>query len=164
MPWVGFEPKIPASERAKTVHDLDRSATVTGDYTSMRVPKWESQRNGCTDEREMRHDDCSGSLVRTPFSGYIFVHLCVWFPVLVKVPWSGESRVEKDCSALAKCTLLRFKASTGINWRGLRIKFRILRLYHNQKRSGYLISESIGSSDLLCMLWFWRNSLLPSSG
>jgi hypothetical protein len=29
MPWVGFEPTVPASERAKTVHALDRSATVT---------------------------------------------------------------------------------------------------------------------------------------
>jgi FAD synthase len=27
---VGFEPTITASERAKTVHALDRSATVTG--------------------------------------------------------------------------------------------------------------------------------------
>jgi hypothetical protein len=30
MPWVGFEPTIPASERAKTVHVSDCSATVTG--------------------------------------------------------------------------------------------------------------------------------------
>jgi hypothetical protein len=30
MPWVGFEPTIPASERAKTVHVLDRSVTITG--------------------------------------------------------------------------------------------------------------------------------------
>jgi hypothetical protein len=30
MPWVGFEPTTPASERAKTVHALDRAATVTG--------------------------------------------------------------------------------------------------------------------------------------
>jgi hypothetical protein len=30
MPWVGFEPTIPAFERAKTVHALDRAATVTG--------------------------------------------------------------------------------------------------------------------------------------
>jgi hypothetical protein len=30
MPWVGFEPTIPVSERAKTVHALDRYATVTG--------------------------------------------------------------------------------------------------------------------------------------
>jgi hypothetical protein len=30
MPWVGFEPTIPASERAKTVQALDRTATVTG--------------------------------------------------------------------------------------------------------------------------------------
>jgi hypothetical protein len=29
---VGFEPKIQASERAKTVHALDRSATVTGNH------------------------------------------------------------------------------------------------------------------------------------
>jgi hypothetical protein len=30
MPWVGSEPTVPASERAKTVHALDNSATVTG--------------------------------------------------------------------------------------------------------------------------------------
>jgi hypothetical protein len=30
MPPVGFEPTIPASERAKTVHALDRAAIVTG--------------------------------------------------------------------------------------------------------------------------------------
>jgi hypothetical protein len=28
MPWVGFEPTIPVFERAKTVHALDREATV----------------------------------------------------------------------------------------------------------------------------------------
>jgi hypothetical protein len=32
MPWVGFEPKIPASERAKTVHALDSSAILTGAF------------------------------------------------------------------------------------------------------------------------------------
>jgi hypothetical protein len=30
MPRVGFEPMIPASQRAKTVHALDCAATVTG--------------------------------------------------------------------------------------------------------------------------------------
>jgi hypothetical protein len=30
MPWVEFKPTIPASERTKTVHALDRSASVTG--------------------------------------------------------------------------------------------------------------------------------------
>jgi hypothetical protein len=30
MPWVGFEPTIPASKRAKTVHALYGAATVTG--------------------------------------------------------------------------------------------------------------------------------------
>jgi hypothetical protein len=32
MPLVGFEPTKPVSERAKTVHDLDRAATVIGNY------------------------------------------------------------------------------------------------------------------------------------
>jgi hypothetical protein len=32
MPYVGLELTIPASERAKTVHASDRSATVTGDH------------------------------------------------------------------------------------------------------------------------------------
>jgi hypothetical protein len=30
IPCVGFEPTIPASERAKIVHALDRTATVIG--------------------------------------------------------------------------------------------------------------------------------------
>jgi hypothetical protein len=30
MPRVGFEPMTPAFERAKTVHALDRAATVFG--------------------------------------------------------------------------------------------------------------------------------------
>jgi hypothetical protein len=34
MPCLGFGPTIPASERAKTVHALDRSATVTGSITN----------------------------------------------------------------------------------------------------------------------------------
>jgi hypothetical protein len=36
MPWVGFETTVQASEQAKTVHALDRSATVTGtDWSSI---------------------------------------------------------------------------------------------------------------------------------
>jgi hypothetical protein len=34
---VGLEPTIPVSERAKTVHALDRSATVTGPYLISKV-------------------------------------------------------------------------------------------------------------------------------
>jgi hypothetical protein len=30
--WLGFEPTIPVFERAKTVHALDRTATVIGEY------------------------------------------------------------------------------------------------------------------------------------
>jgi hypothetical protein len=33
MPYVGFDPTIPASERAKAVHAFDRSTTVTGPDT-----------------------------------------------------------------------------------------------------------------------------------
>jgi hypothetical protein len=31
MSWVGSEPTIPVLERAKTVHALDRAATVIGE-------------------------------------------------------------------------------------------------------------------------------------
>jgi hypothetical protein len=34
MPWVGFEPIIPVFERAKTVHALDRAATMIGSFGS----------------------------------------------------------------------------------------------------------------------------------
>jgi hypothetical protein len=33
MPCVGFEPMIPASERAKTVHALDRAATAISSFS-----------------------------------------------------------------------------------------------------------------------------------
>jgi hypothetical protein len=33
MPWVGLKPTIPEFERAKTVHTLDRTATVIGHHT-----------------------------------------------------------------------------------------------------------------------------------
>jgi hypothetical protein len=36
-PWVGLEPTTPASERAKTVHALDRAAIVVGYPISLRV-------------------------------------------------------------------------------------------------------------------------------
>jgi hypothetical protein len=39
MPSMAFEPTIPAFERAKTVHALDRSATVIGMflYTALKI-------------------------------------------------------------------------------------------------------------------------------
>jgi hypothetical protein len=40
MPWVEFEPTIPASVGARTVHALDRWATVTGnimDYLHINI-------------------------------------------------------------------------------------------------------------------------------
>jgi hypothetical protein len=35
MPFVGLEPTIPASERAKTVHALDCSATQAGSHLQL---------------------------------------------------------------------------------------------------------------------------------
>jgi hypothetical protein len=37
MPRVGFEPAIPESKRAKTVHALDHWATVTGSIFILRL-------------------------------------------------------------------------------------------------------------------------------
>jgi hypothetical protein len=34
MPRVGFEPTIPASKRATTVHAFDNSATMTGEVNN----------------------------------------------------------------------------------------------------------------------------------
>jgi hypothetical protein len=39
MPWVGFEPMIPAFEWAKTVHALDRAATVIDQKTALTSKK-----------------------------------------------------------------------------------------------------------------------------
>jgi hypothetical protein len=38
MSWVGFEPMIPAFERAKTVHALDRAAAVIGSESPSHSP------------------------------------------------------------------------------------------------------------------------------
>jgi hypothetical protein len=46
MSLVGFEPTIPAPKRAKTVHALDDSATVTGEWTTVTDLKTHSEGNG----------------------------------------------------------------------------------------------------------------------
>jgi hypothetical protein len=57
MPRVGFEPTIPAFERAKTVHALDRATTVIGLPSVYVITKTEKsgqgQSRGCraTDKR-----------------------------------------------------------------------------------------------------------------
>jgi hypothetical protein len=38
MPRMGFEPTIPVFERPKTVHALDRAATVIGAWTIVLNP------------------------------------------------------------------------------------------------------------------------------
>jgi hypothetical protein len=39
MPLVGFEPTVPVFERAKTVHVLDRAATVIGEIEIVSLNK-----------------------------------------------------------------------------------------------------------------------------
>jgi hypothetical protein len=45
MPRVGFKPTIPAFERAKTVHALDRAATVIGGSRIIRRKNREKYQN-----------------------------------------------------------------------------------------------------------------------
>jgi hypothetical protein len=42
MPWLGFEPTIPASEQAKSVHALDGATTMTGEGRRLleKIMKW----------------------------------------------------------------------------------------------------------------------------
>jgi hypothetical protein len=55
MPCVfGFEPAIPASERAKTVHALDRLATVTGGEFIILVVIINNKYYGIYDEQSKR--------------------------------------------------------------------------------------------------------------
>jgi hypothetical protein len=37
MPRVGFEPKVPVSKQAKTVHALDRAATVINEDSNTKL-------------------------------------------------------------------------------------------------------------------------------
>jgi hypothetical protein len=68
MPWVGFELMIPVFERAKTVHDLDRAATVIGKtcnyeiYKLVKIWKRTCIPNDET-EMDMDHFMCSASYV-----------------------------------------------------------------------------------------------------
>jgi hypothetical protein len=41
MPWMGFEPTIPAFERAKKVYALDRAANVIGTWANLLGRKYE---------------------------------------------------------------------------------------------------------------------------
>jgi hypothetical protein len=47
MPWVAFEPTVPVFEKVKTVHALDRAATVSGEITYIHVQReewWNEQK------------------------------------------------------------------------------------------------------------------------
>jgi hypothetical protein len=61
MPWVGFEPTIPAFERAKTIHALDCATTVIGHYL------WVSLRNFAV---QKQYASVYGSNLGKPRSGH----------------------------------------------------------------------------------------------
>jgi hypothetical protein len=67
MPYVGFEPTIPAFERAKTVHALDRSATVTG-LPTLHNTIWQRNRMKLL------------VIELSPLSGYFFPVRFIYFP------------------------------------------------------------------------------------
>jgi hypothetical protein len=73
--WVGFEPTIPAFERGKTVHTLDRSATVIGNsiYLLIYVLKWMSQRVW----RPLNHIIRKEEFVRNKYIG-LYLAWCYW--------------------------------------------------------------------------------------
>jgi hypothetical protein len=53
MPWVGFEPTIPAFKRAKTVYALDRAATVIGVISSFVICAFHYYQNDQTKKDKM---------------------------------------------------------------------------------------------------------------
>jgi hypothetical protein len=53
MPQVAFDPTIPVFERAKTVHALDRAATVIGSVVSSKKVKLFL----CLTNSALRHED-----------------------------------------------------------------------------------------------------------
>jgi hypothetical protein len=60
MPWVGFEPTIPVFERAKTVHALDRAATVIGElHTTNWGGTWQKQ--NCRRSLRFKYITCPNS-------------------------------------------------------------------------------------------------------
>jgi predicted nucleic acid-binding Zn ribbon protein len=59
MPYVGFEHIIPASKQAKTIHALDRSATVTGEVINrLKILRAMSNRG------QTKHPNCSAVMIK----------------------------------------------------------------------------------------------------
>jgi hypothetical protein len=94
MPRVGFEPTIPVFELEKTVHALDRAATVIGTltYTEFKFSKiHDCVLKICQSQwpRRLRHDIHSfaqmlGSWVRIPLNARMSVRLfCVYVVLCV---------------------------------------------------------------------------------
>jgi hypothetical protein len=57
MPVVGFEPTIPVSEQAKTVHALDRAVTVIG--TGRHKQRINAERHPCPEWNSNPRSQCS---------------------------------------------------------------------------------------------------------
>jgi hypothetical protein len=83
MLQVGLEPTIPAFERAKTAHALDRAATVTGSLPSHSINTFYKYLNAvehalfssecgtyCMDQNMVKRGSQSGNAPRVCFSRY----------------------------------------------------------------------------------------------
>jgi hypothetical protein len=98
MPWVGFESTIPASERVKTVHALDRSATLTGVYRIRKLKSCQSPTKGCgwmdgwMDGRtDGRTDGWTDGRTDGRMYFYMYEHFCVqFFSLIISVPEDGD--------------------------------------------------------------------------
>jgi hypothetical protein len=92
MPWVRFEPTIPASEWANTVHALDRSATVTGQGQLYFIDSHSSGRQVIQRYRYSTHFPVHRS---TPLGFLIFIN-CILATNLSQSHWHFKSHMESS--------------------------------------------------------------------
>jgi hypothetical protein len=74
MPCVGFEHTIPASERAKTVHASDRSATVTGrigEQLTIIIVKYSLKCSAPPEDRLVKIETCNGFYITESDGGVV---------------------------------------------------------------------------------------------
>jgi hypothetical protein len=69
MPSMGFEPMIPASERAKAVHALDRAVTVTREIQYAVVTNYTANSDRRTTKQSMSQYHNNEELYRKDING-----------------------------------------------------------------------------------------------
>jgi hypothetical protein len=96
MPWVGSEPTIPVRERSKTVHALDRAATVIGYSWIMGNVNYTCVKRHFYKNLSLKTEDTCKSIFRRliPIKGMIRIKSCsnsitafraaILYPILLK--------------------------------------------------------------------------------